>query len=101
MGIEVQGMAYAYGCPTVVSGHNELSYTTFYDYKIINRSSTNYHDVFVSMFSDVDLGYYGDDYIGSDVTDNYGYAYNADANDETISGINGYGSYIPAQGFNI
>lgn len=101
MGIEVQGMAYAYGCPTVLAGKPELSFTTFYDYKIINRSSFNYHDVFVSMWSDVDLGYYGDDYIGSDVGDNYGYAYNADANDETIAGSAGYGTYIPAQGFNI
>ncbi len=101
MGIEVQGMAYAYGCPAVVNGHNELTYTTFYDYKIINRSSTNYHDVFVSMWSDVDLGYYGDDYIGCNVADNYGYAYNADANDETIAGTGGYGSYSPAQGYNI
>jgi len=101
MGIEVQGMAYAYGCPAVTNGHNELTYTTFYDYKIINRSSTNYHDVFVSMWSDVDLGYYGDDYIGSNVSDNYGYAYNGDGMDETIAGTGGYGSYIPAQGFNI
>jgi hypothetical protein len=101
MGIEVQGMAYAYGCPSVTNGHNELTYTTFYDYKIINRSSTNYHDVFVSMWSDVDLGYYGDDYIGSNVEDNYGYAYNGDGMDESISGVQGYGSYIPAQGFNI
>ncbi len=101
MGIEVQGMAYAYGCPAVTNGHNELTYTTFYDYKIINRSSTNYHDVFVSMWSDVDLGYYGDDYIGSNVSDNYGYAYNGDGMDESISGVQGYGSYIPAQGFNI
>ncbi|MBC7695057.1 MAG: T9SS type A sorting domain-containing protein [Burkholderiales bacterium] len=101
MGIEVHGMAYSYGCPAVTNGHNELTYTTFYDYKIINRSSTNYHDVFVSMWSDVDLGYYGDDYIGSNVADNYGYAYNGDAFDETIAGTGGYGAYMPAQGFNI
>ena len=101
MGIEVQGMAYAYGCPAVVNGHNELTYTTFYDYKIINRSPTNYHDVFVSMWSDVDLGYYGDDYIGSNIADNYGYAYNGDAFDEGHGGYAGYGAYIPAQGFNI
>ncbi len=101
MGIEVQGMAYAYGCPTVVNGHDELNFTTFYDYKIINRSSTNYHDVFVSMFSDVDLGYYGDDYIGSNVAYNYGYSYNADAFDETLGSTIDYGAYIPAQGFNI
>ena len=101
MGIEIQGMAYAYGCPSVVNGHNELTYTTFYDYKIINRSSINYHDVYVSMWSDVDLGYYGDDYIGSNVTDNYGFVYNADLNDEAVTGNQGYGNYIPAQGFNI
>lgn len=101
MGIEVHGMAYAYGCPTVLNGNPELSYTTFYDYKIINRSSFNYHDVYVSMWSDVDLGYYGDDYIGSNVGDNFGYAYNGDAFDEQVAGIVGYGAYIPAQGFNI
>jgi hypothetical protein len=101
MGVEVQGMAYAYGCPTVVSGKPELSYTTFYDYKIINRSSNNYHDVYVSMWSDVDLGYYGDDYIGSNVADNYGFAYNSDNDDQSVSGTSGYGAYIPAQGFNI
>jgi hypothetical protein len=94
-------MAYAYGCPAVVNGHNELNFTTFYDYKIINRSSTNYHDVFVSMWSDVDLGYYGDDYIGSNVADNYGYAYNGDTYDEQVGATNGYGNYSPAQGFNI
>lgn len=101
MGIEVQGMAYAYGCPTVVSGKPELSYTTFYDYKITNRSSNNYHDVFVSMWSDADLGYYGDDYIGSNVAENYGYVYNGDSNDATIAGVQGYATYMPAQGFNI
>lgn len=101
MGIEVQGMAYAYGCPTVLSGKPELSYTTFYDYKITNRSSNNYHDVFVSMWSDADLGYYGDDYIGCNVADNYGFGYNADGDDESAAGVQGYGSYMPAQGFNI
>ncbi|MCD6019367.1 MAG: hypothetical protein K0S53_2488 [Bacteroidetes bacterium] len=101
MGIEVHGMAYAYGCPDVVNGRNELAYTTFYDYKIINRSSTNYHDVYVSMFTDVDLGYYGDDYIGSDVGDNYGYAYNSTNTDPCVGATCGYGSYPPAQGFNI
>ena len=99
MGIEVQAMAYAYGCPNVVNGKPELSYTTFYDYKIINRTATNYHDVYVSMWSDVDLGFYNDDYIGSNIADNYGYAYNADNFDETSSGLIGYGAYIPAQGF--
>jgi hypothetical protein len=101
MGIEVQGMAYAYGCPTSVNGRNELTYTTFYDYKIINRSSNNYHNVYVGLWSDVDLGYYGDDYIGSNVSNNYGFAYNADSYDESVGSTQGYGNYLPAQGFNI
>lgn len=102
MGIEVHGMAYAYGCPAVVTGKNELTYTTFYDYKIINRSSLSYHDVYVSMWSDVDLGYYGDDYMGSNVADNYGFAYNSNNNDQCSGpGMQGYCNYLPAQGFNI
>jgi hypothetical protein len=101
MGIEVQAMAYAYGCPDVVNGHNELTYTTFYDYKIINRSSSDYHDVYATMWTDADLGTYSDDYIGCNVADNYGYIYNGDSNDETSFGAGGYGAYIPAQGFNI
>lgn len=99
MGLEIQAMAYAYGCPNVVAGKPELSYTTFYDYKIINRSADNYHDVYIGLWNDADLGYYGDDYIGSNVAGNYGYAYNADNFDETIGADNGYGSYPPAQGF--
>ena len=99
MGVEVHAMAYAYGCPEVVSGLPVLDYTTFYDYKIINRSSVNYHDVTVAMWSEVDLGYYGDDYIGSNVQGNYAYAYNGDGYDETAGSIKGYGQYPPAQGF--
>ena len=101
MGIEVQGMAYAYGCPGIVNGHNELTYTTFYDYKIINRSSNNYHDVYVSMMTDVDIGYYADDYIGSNVADNYAFGYNADGNDLSSGNHQGYGNYIPAQGIKV
>lgn len=99
MGIEVHGMAYAYGCADILTENPVLDYTTFYNYKIYNRSANNYHDVFVGLWSDVDLGYYGDDYFGSNVSANYGYVYNADNFDETIAGQSGYGSYPPAQGF--
>lgn len=101
MGIEVQCMAYAYGCSGIVNGHNELTYTTFYDYKIINRSTNNYHDVYVSMMSDVDVGYFADDYIGCNVGDNYAFGYNSDGNDTSSGNIQGYENYIPAQGIKI
>ncbi len=101
MGIEVQGMAYAYGCSAAISGKPELSYTTFYDYKIINRSSNNYHNVYVGMWSDIDIGYYNDNYIGSNVSENYAFGINGDSFDDNYSGTLGYGSYLPAQGVNI
>ena len=96
MGIEVQAMAYAYGCPNVINGKPELTYTTFYDYKIINRSASQYSNVYVGLWSDVDLGNYNDDFIGCNVADDYGYAYNANPTDP-----GGYGAYPPAQGFAI
>lgn len=97
-GIEVHSMAYAYGCSTILNGKNELAYTTFYDYKIFNRSSNNYHDVSIGLWTDIDLGNYGDDYIGSSVEDNLGFGYNSDSDDESTSGPAGYGLYPPAVG---
>ena len=99
MGIEIQAMAYAYGCPNVVAGMPELYYTTFYDYKIINRSPNHYHDVYLGLRSNADIGYIEDNYIGCDIKGNYGYAYNADNFDEPATYQPGYGSYPPAQGY--
>jgi hypothetical protein len=98
LGIEVHTMAYAYGCPSVLNGRNELAYTTFYDYKIYNRSNNNYHDVYAGLWNDVDLGYYGDDYVGSSPQDNLGFCYNSDSYDEFPAGTPGYGNYPPACG---
>ncbi|MCB9262341.1 MAG: T9SS type A sorting domain-containing protein [Flavobacteriales bacterium] len=93
-GMEIHGMAYAYACPTVSSSQAEygINYTTFYKYKIINRSDSNYHDVVVGLHTDSDLGNYSDDYVGCHVTQNMGYCYNGDTNDE---GILGYGVNAP------
>jgi hypothetical protein len=98
LGIEVHAMAYAYGCPTILNGRNELAYTTFYDYKIHNRSSNNYHDVYVGLWADIDLGDYLDDYIGSSVNENLGFCYNADSIDYNGAGAGGYNHYPPAIG---
>lgn len=101
MGIEVHAMAYAYGCSSNLAGKPELGLTTFYDYKIINRSTNTYSNTYISMFSDVDLGNFNDDYIGCNVKDAYGYAYNGDSFDEDFSGTNGYQAYPPTQGIAI
>jgi len=98
LGIEVHAMAYAYGCPNFINGKNELAYTTFYNYKIYNRSNNNYHDVKIGLHDDIDLGNYTDDYIGCHVPSNLGFGYNADGVDENYSGVNGYQNYPPAIG---
>lgn len=99
--VEIHATAYAYGNSAIASQYPFLSNTTFYNYKIINRSNMNYHDAYVTLWTDVDLGYYLDDYIGCDVGGNYGYAYNADANDEAVSGMGGYGLNPPAAGYQV
>ncbi len=99
--VEIHATAYAYGNSATASQYAFLSKATFYNYKVINRSSQAYSSAFVSLWTDVDLGYYGDDFIGCDVTGNYGYAYNADSFDESVSGVNGYGNIIPAAGYQI
>jgi hypothetical protein len=101
LGLEVHAMAYAYGCPTILNGRNELAYTTFYDYKIYNRSSNIYNNVYIGFMADPDLGNYSDDYIGSSEDDDLGFCYNADAVDENISGTYGYDSIPPAIGLTL
>lgn len=98
LGIEVHAMAYAYGCPNFINGKNELAYTTFYNYKVYNRSNNNYHNVKIGLYDDVDLGNYADDYIGCHVAGNLGFSYNGDGFDETSGGVNGYQNYPPAIG---
>lgn len=99
--VEIHATAYAYGNSAIASQYPFLSKATFYNYKIINRSNLNYHDVYATLWTDVDIGYYGDDYIGCDVAGNYGYAYNADSYDETSAGTAGYGSVTPAAGYQV
>jgi hypothetical protein len=98
LGLEIRCMAYAYAtCSVVVNP--VLDYTTFYDYEIINRSTRTYTDFHIGLYTEADLGQFGDDYIGCDVKDNYGYLYNGDSNDETQSSSIGYGTNPPAAAY--
>jgi len=72
LGIEIHGMAYGYDCP----GDSTLNNTIFMHYDILNLSATNYHDTFLGLFTDFDLGYPKDDYMGSEVTNGILYVYN-------------------------
>lgn len=68
---EVQCMAYAFEDPT-------LEYQTYYDVWISNKSTQTWIDFQPSIFSDPDLGFYGDDYIGCDSINNFAFCYNGD-----------------------
>ena len=95
IGMEIRAIAYAYATNTPL---NDL---TFYNYEIINRSTETLYNAYVGFWTDVDLGYAKDDYIGCDVQRGLGYAYNGDNTDETAEGIAGYGSSPPAVGIDI
>jgi len=93
LGIEIHGMAYAFDAPA----DSALWNTVFLHYDIINRSKTTYSDTYVSSFTDIDLGYAGDDYIGSDVQGGFYYGYNGVAIDGSGE-PQAYGEHPPAMG---
>ncbi|MEM8486878.1 MAG: T9SS type A sorting domain-containing protein [Bacteroidota bacterium] len=90
LGIEVHATAFAFANPTT------LGNITFYEYNIINKNSAPITETYVGLFSDVDLGNFDDDFVGSDSLNHLGFAYNSDNFDE---GGEGYGNAPPAIGF--
>lgn len=95
MGLEIHERSYVYSDPTIHDSMQAINYTTFYHYTIYNRSSFAYHDVYLTDWSDIDVGNYIDDYIGSDTVNNFAYCYNGTANDPSQFGTIGYGNKPP------
>lgn len=90
LGVEIHGMAYAFDRPD----DSVLINTIFFHYDIINRSSMNYHDAYIGLFTDFDLGFADDDFIGCDVANGSVYAYNGDSIDGNGQAW-AYGSHPP------
>jgi hypothetical protein len=102
LGVEIHGMAYEYDRPN----DSLLNNTLFLHYDILNRSILDFHDAYVGLSADFDLGNPRDDFIGSDVTNGMIYAYNGDILDEDstfMSGnkYKGYGEHPPAIGLKV
>ncbi|NVK65705.1 MAG: T9SS type A sorting domain-containing protein [Flavobacteriales bacterium] len=92
IGLEMHYMFYEYvGIP-------EIENTTFVHLKIINRGVQTLNDFKVSTFLDADLGFFGDDYFGSDESRNMMFFYNGDNLDEDNAGTPGYQTAPPAIG---
>ena len=92
IGLEVQAMVYAFNAPD----DEALNNTVFVNYKLYNRSANNYHDTYLGLWNDWDLGYSNDDYVGCDVQRNACFAYNGTPVDGEGQPT-GYGDNPPVQ----
>ncbi len=91
IGMEIRAQAFAFAT------NDEINNMTFYSYEIINRSTYTLTNTYFSPWTDVDLGYGFDDFVGCDVGRGLGYGYNGtnvDGNGETEA----YGNNPPAVG---
>jgi hypothetical protein len=86
-GLEIHGMAYAFGNNI----DSIINQTIFINYQIINRSNTEYRDFYFGIFTDMNIGFEGDDYVGSDSLLEMSYTYNSTNNDLV------YGKSSPVQ----
>lgn len=82
MGLEFQVTTFAFDRKDL------LENVIFKKYKIINKSQNTIEDVIVSYWSDDDLGYASDDYVGCDTSLNLGYTWNSDNDDDNSYGAN-------------
>jgi len=81
--VEIHASAYAFACPHITDSLDVLNYTTFYNYKIFNRSTDSYHQVYIGYWDDADLGFYGDDFTACNPSKNYGMILNGNSVDGT------------------
>lgn len=92
MKVEIQGMAYVFDIPSDTA----LMNTVFLSYKIINRSANTYYNTYLGVFTDLDIGFPNDDYIGCDVQRGYYYGYNGVPIDGSGQAY-AYGAHPPSQ----
>jgi hypothetical protein len=89
LGAEVQQTTFGFGRPGV------LGNTVFLRFKVINKSTTTWQNTYIALWSDPDLGFYGDDFVGIDTARSLGFVYNG-ANTDGV-----YGTSPPAAGYRI
>ena len=87
LGLEVQQTTFAF------NRQGALGNIVFLKYTIINKGGQQLDSMFVSQWSDPDLGGAADDLVGVDVVKSLGYTYNSTNNDQL------YGTAPPAVGF--
>jgi hypothetical protein len=83
MGIELQSTTWAYNQPSATLGQ-----LIFRKYLFINKSGVDMDSMFVSQWSDADIGNYTDDYAGCDTTRSLGYGYSGFVTDPDYTAFN-------------
>lgn len=91
IGVEIHASAFAY------STNDQLNDATFYNYKIHNRGNLTLDSTFIATWTDADLGYHLDDFIGCDTTRSLGILYNGRSEDGQGE-PSSYGSRVPMVG---
>lgn len=91
LGFDIHTIAFVYD----KGPKQTLDQSLFLHHRIVNRSTHNFNRLFVGQWTDGDLGFFRDDFIGCDTNLNSFFIYNGDNFDE---GTNGYGSRPPALG---
>ncbi|MBI2281713.1 MAG: T9SS type A sorting domain-containing protein [Bacteroidetes bacterium] len=94
IGLEIHQMAYAFGCTSSAALNN----TIFVEYKIINKTANTYPDFYFGMWSDIDIGNAGNEFVECDVTRSCYFQYNNNGTDANSGSTLGYGNYHPTQG---
>ncbi len=82
LGLEYQVTAWAYNQASA-----RLGQIIFKKYKFINKSGFLIDSMYVSQWSDPDLGNFGDDVVGNDSTLSLGFVYNGSPNDDQYAQI--------------
>ena len=89
--MEVQASAFAFATKDFMND------ATFYNYRMINRGTLNLDSTFIATWTDADLGFATDDYVGSDTLRGLGIMYNGRAFDGSGQ-PNSYGADVPMVG---
>ncbi len=96
MKAEFHAMAYGWDMP----GDSAFNNTLFLNYRVFNRSQLTYFNTYLGFFTDIDLGYPIDDYLGCDVYRGSCFCYNGKAIDGNGQSY-AYGAHPPAQSVTI
>jgi hypothetical protein len=86
-GIEIQRTIWGY------KRSNDFGNMLFMRYRLLNKSGALIDSMFVALWSDVEVGFAGDDYVGCDTVRSLGYCYNGRSPDQV------YGDAPPSVGY--